>query len=193
MSNFVDTVEDRIQNAILTAIKNTVAPKIELAIRSINASSGRDVTNVTVNLEHGERIGINDFSENASENNNTLHVSNVNYETRYNILDEVSELSVPETRFDRLAHTHHMVTGPSYPNQHMVTGPSNPYHHMVTGQTAQTNQIPEFLTGHISTPRNPPSHQHQDLSTQVSQATICQWLNNHQEIKTLMQIIPLIV
>ena len=40
MSNIVDTVEDRIQNATLTAIDNIVAPKIELAIRSINASSG---------------------------------------------------------------------------------------------------------------------------------------------------------
>ena len=33
MSNIIDTVEDRIQNAILTAIDNIVAPKIELAIR----------------------------------------------------------------------------------------------------------------------------------------------------------------
>ena len=39
MSNIVDTVEDRIQNAILTAIENIVAPKIELAIESINTSS----------------------------------------------------------------------------------------------------------------------------------------------------------
>ena len=43
MSNVVETVEDRIQNAILTAIDNIVTPKIELAIRSINASSGRDL------------------------------------------------------------------------------------------------------------------------------------------------------
>ena len=54
MSNIVDTVEDRIQNAILTAIDNIVAPKIELAIRSINASSGRDVTSVTANSERGD-------------------------------------------------------------------------------------------------------------------------------------------
>ena len=40
-SNIVDTVEDRIQNAIFTSVDNFVAPKIELAIRSINASSGR--------------------------------------------------------------------------------------------------------------------------------------------------------
>ena len=42
MSNIIDTVEDRIQNAILTAIENIVSPKIELAIRSINASFGRE-------------------------------------------------------------------------------------------------------------------------------------------------------
>ena len=40
---------------------------------------------------------------------------------------------------------------------------------MVTGQTAQTNQFSEFLTGRIVTPRNPPSHQYQNLSTQVTQ------------------------
>ena len=39
----------------------------------------------------------------------------------------------------------------------------------MAGQTAQTNQIPEFLTGRILTPHNPPSDQHQNLSTQVSQ------------------------
>ena len=107
VSNIVDTVEDRIQNAILTAFENIVAPRIELAIRSINASSGRDVTSVTADSERGERVGINASFENASENNNTLRVSNVNDETRQNIQDEVSELSVPKMRFDRQPHTHH--------------------------------------------------------------------------------------
>ena len=148
MSNIVDTVEDRIQNAILTAINNIVAPKFELAIRSRNASSGRDATSVNANSERGEHVGINASFENASGNNNILHVSNVHDETRHKISDEVSELSVPETHFDRQAHTHHMVTG----------------------QTTQTNQIHEFLTGRILTRRNPPSHQYQNLSTQVSQA-----------------------
>ena len=109
MSNIVDTVEDRIQNAILTAIENIVAPKIELAIRSINASSGRDVTSVTANSERGERVGINASFENASENNNTLRVPNVSGETRLNIPDEVSELPVPETRFDWQPQTHHTI------------------------------------------------------------------------------------
>ena len=40
MNNIVDTVEDRVQNAILTAIDNIVAPKIELAIRSKKCNFG---------------------------------------------------------------------------------------------------------------------------------------------------------
>ena len=143
MNNIVDTVEDRIQNAILTAIDIIIAPRIELAITSMNASSGRDATSVSVNSERWEHVGINASFENASRNNDTLDVSNVNDETRHNLPDEVSGLSVPETHFDWQPHTHHMVTG----------------------QTAQTNQFPEFLTGRIVTP----SHQIQNLSTPVSQ------------------------
>ena len=109
MNSIVDTVEDRIQNAILTAIDNIVTRKIELAIKSINASSGRDVTSVSANSERRERVGINASFENASRNNDTLDVSDVN-ETRHNIPDEVSELSVPETHIDRQAHTHHKLT-----------------------------------------------------------------------------------
>ena len=120
MSNIIDTVEDRIQNAILTAIENIVAPKIELAIRSINASSGRDATSVSANSERREHVGINAFFENASGNNNTLGVSNVNDETRHNNPDEVSELSVPETHFDRQTHTHHNhIKEQRCRNQHM--------------------------------------------------------------------------
>ena len=91
----------------MQSIENIVAPKIELAIRSINASSGRDATNVSSNSERTERVGVNASLENASRNNDTLDVSNVNDETRHNIPDEVSELSVPVTHFDRQPHTHH--------------------------------------------------------------------------------------
>ena len=195
MNKIVETVEDRIQNAILTAIDNIVAPKIELAIRSINASSGRVVTSVSANSERREHAGINVFFENASENNNKLNATNENDETRQNIHDEVSELSVPGTHFDRQPHTHHMVTGAKERHDiltggseefrnthHMVTGAKGRHniltggseefrntHHMVTGQTAQTNQFPEFLTRRTQTPRNPPSHQYQNLPTQPSQ------------------------
>ena len=109
LNNIVDTVEDRKQNAILTAIENIVAPKIELAIRSINATFGRDATSVSANSDRKERVEINASFENASKNNDTLDVSNVNDETRHNIPDEVSELSVSETHFDRQSHTHHII------------------------------------------------------------------------------------
>ena len=106
MGNIVGTVEERIQNAILTAIDRIIVLKIELAVNSINASSGRYATSVMVNSEGGEQMGITAAFENASERNNTLHVLNANDETRNNILDEVKEFSVPGTHFDRQPHTH---------------------------------------------------------------------------------------
>ena len=93
MSNIVDTVADRIQNAILTALDSIVAPKIALEIRSTNAFSGRNATSVTANSEHGEHVGITATFENASGNNIVIHISNANDETRNNIADEVSDLS----------------------------------------------------------------------------------------------------
>ena len=106
-SNIVDTVEDRIQNSILTGIDKIVAPRIELAIRSINASSGRDATSVAANSEGREHTGINASFENAFENNNKQQVLNGNDETQNNIPDEVSELTVSGARFDRQTHTRH--------------------------------------------------------------------------------------
>ena len=172
MNNIVDTVEDRIQNAILAAIDNIVAPKIELAIRSINASSGRDVASGCANSERRERTGINISFENASENNNTIGVTSINDEARRNSQDGVSELSVPGTQFDRQSHIHHVMTGGSeqiHNPHHKMKELSNETHHMVTGPTAQTNQFPEFLTGRTITPHESPLHQYQNLSTQVSQ------------------------
>ena len=109
MSNIVDTVEERIQNAILTAIDSIVAPKIESSISSKNASSGQDATSITANSELEEHVGNIALSENASGNNNVLQVANLNDETRKCILDKVSGLSIPETQFDRQIHTHHTV------------------------------------------------------------------------------------
>ena len=107
MSIIVDTLADRFQNAILTAFDDIVFPKVELTLRSISSSAGRNATSVAANSERGEHVGFKAFFENASANKNVLHNSNVNDETRNSIPDEVSELSVTETRFDRQTHTHH--------------------------------------------------------------------------------------
>ena len=105
MRNIVDTVGDRIQNAIFTAIDSFITPKIELAISSINASSGLDATSVIASSERGGHIRIAAPLENESERNNTLLVLNTNNETWNKILDKVRELSVPDTHFDRQPHT----------------------------------------------------------------------------------------
>ena len=94
MGYIVDTVEIRIQNAILIALVSMNSPEIELAIMSINASSGRDATSFMANSERWERIGITARFENASERKHTVHVFNTNDETRNNFPDEVSEMSV---------------------------------------------------------------------------------------------------
>ena len=84
-----------------------ILPEIELAIRPINASYRRDETSVMAISECGEHLGITAFSENVSEGNDTLHVFNMNDETRKDIPDEVSELSVPRTHYDQQPHTYH--------------------------------------------------------------------------------------
>ena len=58
--------------------------------------------------ERGEHMEISAPFENVSERNNTLHVFNINDETRNIIPGELSELSViPGTHLDRLPHTHY--------------------------------------------------------------------------------------
>ena len=108
MGTVVDTVEDRIQNAISTAIEFIITPRIELAVRSINASSGRDAARVSANLERGERTEITALFENASIRNSTFNDLNANDETRGNIPSEVIQLSVPVTNYDRQPHTHQL-------------------------------------------------------------------------------------
>ena len=96
-------VEDKICNAFLAAMHSIFTPKIELAIRSINASSGRDVTSVMATSELGEHIWITAPLESVSERNKALHVLTTNDETRNKIPVEVSALSVPDTQ----SQTHH--------------------------------------------------------------------------------------
>ena len=89
MGNIVDTVEDRSQNAILTAFEIIFTPRIELAVRSLNASSGGDATSVTAISQHGERVGITASFENLSQKKKTIHLLNTNDEIRRDIPDEV--------------------------------------------------------------------------------------------------------
>ena len=104
MGNITGSIKNWIQNAIRT----TFAPKVVLAVRSRNSSSGRDATSVMMNSEHGEHIGIAGFFGNVSDRENTLHALKTNDETRDIFPEEVGELSVPEAHVERQPHTHHI-------------------------------------------------------------------------------------
>ena len=58
MGNIVDTVEDRIHNANLTATDSFICPKNESIIRSLIECSGQDATSVMASADRGEHIGI---------------------------------------------------------------------------------------------------------------------------------------
>ena len=68
---------------------------------SANELSERDAISVRVNSQRGELIGITATFENVSERKITLHVININDETRKIISEEVGQLSVPGTHFDQ--------------------------------------------------------------------------------------------
>ena len=99
-------VADKIQISVLSAIDNVI-PRIELAVKSVTASSGWVAASITAKSEHRGHTGINTFFESVSERIFTNHEINADDETRRNIPDEVSELSVPRTHLDRQSHTHH--------------------------------------------------------------------------------------
>ena len=104
MGNIVETVEDGIPNVILTAVVEIIPPRIELAVRLINASSRQVAAIVTANSERREHIVVTASSRNVSDWNNTLHELLANNE---NIPDELGEYSVPRTHFDLKSHTHY--------------------------------------------------------------------------------------
>ena len=70
----------------------------------------RDETSVTANSERGGHSGITAPFENVSEKNITLHVINTNDKTQNKLSDEIGELLVPDTPFERQPHTHHTNT-----------------------------------------------------------------------------------
>ena len=55
---------------------NIITPKIELAVRSLNALSGLEVAKVTANSERGKHVGITVAFENVSDGIITFHELN---------------------------------------------------------------------------------------------------------------------
>ena len=106
VDNAMITVETRVQDAVLTAIQNLVIPRVELAMKSADASSGRSIGGNV--LEPDQR----DFSGNIEGLQSTAS-SRINSRTDLNRIDEtrgnitVGDLLVNERNIDRQTHTHH--------------------------------------------------------------------------------------
>ena len=105
-----DTVDDRIQNTILAAVGSIITPRIELAVRSLNASFGRDYASLMAISERGEQLGITASSENESDRINTFHKLNLTDETQKHKPKYVSEFPVPRAFPDRQPHTRHSLS-----------------------------------------------------------------------------------
>ena len=78
----ISALDSMIHNAILTDVDNFTTPGFELAIGSMNASSGQDITSVIANSEGEARIGIITSSENVSDRNNIFHEFNISDDYR---------------------------------------------------------------------------------------------------------------
>ena len=108
VDNVMTIVETRVKNAALTAMENLVIPRVELAMKSTNASSGRSVDGNV--LDPGQR----DFSGNVEglqmTTSSRIHSHtdlNKIDETPGNITVEEGDLVVNEKNIDRQSHTHH--------------------------------------------------------------------------------------
>ena len=101
------TVETKVQEAVLTAIGNLLIPRVELALKSVNVSTGHVVGSVVLDLDQ------RDFSEKveglqitASSRINANTDLNEIDETRSNNTIEAGELLVNEMNVDRHEHSH---------------------------------------------------------------------------------------
>ena len=107
--NAVETVENCMRDAILTAMDNMIIPRIEMAVRSIIRSSGQgprsvvqhpDQTIFTGNTENTplrSAYGRRDLNIGHDRNDETCNVQSL----------EVGELPVLRPNYDWRAHSHH--------------------------------------------------------------------------------------
>ena len=106
--NVMTTVKTRVQDAVLTAIMNLVIPRMELATKSANASSGRSVDGSVLEPDQRDFFGIIDGLQiTAASSINSRTDSNRLGETRGNITVEEGDLLVNEKNINRQTHTHH--------------------------------------------------------------------------------------
>ena len=108
VDNVITTVKTRVQDAVLTAVKNFVIPRLELALKSANASSGRSVDGNVLQPDQSDFSGSIEGQQTTASSriNSRTDLNRIN-ETRGNITVEEVNLLVNERNIDRQSHTHH--------------------------------------------------------------------------------------
>ena len=52
VDSVMTTIKTKVKDALMTAIENLVVPRIELAMKSFNASSGHELGSFMLDLDH---------------------------------------------------------------------------------------------------------------------------------------------
>ena len=129
------TVENRMHDAILSAIDNVVIPRVEMAVKSVTGSTGHETTS---------EVQIRDLRGFLGNIRNTPLMSASNW------LDLDNDLNRnDETRNDvDFEDGYFPALKPNYERIELA-------HHIVTGHNAPQSSLPENLTGRIRTQKNP--------------------------------------
>ena len=96
------TVETRVPDAVMSAIENLLVLRVELAVKSVNASSGH------LDLDQRDFPGKIEGQQMTASSRMNSHTdwSRID-ETRDKITIEGSDLLVNERNIDQQTHTHH--------------------------------------------------------------------------------------
>ena len=106
VDNVMTTVKIRVKDAVLTAIENVVNPRVELAMKSADASPGRSVDGIVLEPDQKDLSGtIESLLMTASIRINSRTDLNRIDETRGNITVEEGDWRVKEMNIDRQTHT----------------------------------------------------------------------------------------
>ena len=102
------TVETRVQDAAMTEKESLVIPRVELAMKSVNASYGQGVVSVVLDPDQGDfSVNIEGLQMTASSRINSPTDFNKIDVTRGNFTIEGGDLLFNERNIDRQTHTHH--------------------------------------------------------------------------------------
>ena len=114
VDSVMTTVETRMQGAVLFAIENLLIPRVELAMKSVNASSGREVGSVVLDPDQRDFSGnMEGLRMTASSRTNSHKDLNRINETRCNITVEGGRWLVGQRKNYWPANTHSSHSPPS--------------------------------------------------------------------------------